>query len=190
MEALIGMGRYEEAGSLYAETVDRYFKERGIRPSQKLMDSLDQLGEQMLHPYGMLDKIQTELAESRADIYGGYLCSYPIFQGIYRMVTRMMDRGGQSIYLMLCTIIDSKGNPMKDGEQLEELSRRLGDAICTSIRHGDAVNRYGKGQYLVLLVNTTLENCAVVQKRINNNFLIGRQRTGAVSYTHLRAHET
>ena len=37
MEALIGMGRYEEAGSLYAETVDRYFKERGIRPSQKLM---------------------------------------------------------------------------------------------------------------------------------------------------------
>lgn len=182
MEALIGMGRYEEAGSLYAETVDRYFKERGIRPSQKLMDSLDQLGEQMLHPYGMLDKIQTELAESRADIYGGYLCSYPIFQGIYRMVTRMMDRGGQSIYLMLCTIIDSKGNPMKDGEQLEELSRRLGDAICTSIRHGDAVNRYGKGQYLVLLVNTTLENCAVVQKRINNNFLIGRQRTGVQYY--------
>ena len=182
MEALIGMGRYEEAGSLYAETVDRYFKERGIRPSQKLMDSLDQLGEQMLHPYGMLDKIQTELAESRADIYGGYLCSYPIFQGIYRMVTRMMDRGGQSIYLMLCTIIDSKGNPMKDGEQLEELSRRLGDAICTSIRHGDAVNRYGKGQYLVLLVNATLENCAVVQKRINNNFLIGRQRTGVQYY--------
>ena len=98
------------------------------------------------------------------------------------MVTRMMDRGGQSVYLMLCTIIDSKGNPMKDGEPLEQLSRRLGDAICASIRHGDAVNRYGPGQYLVLLVNTTIENCAMIQKRINNNFLIGRQRTGVQYY--------
>ena len=37
--------------------------------------------------------------------------------------------------------------------------------------------RYGKGQYLALLVNTTRENCAVVQKRINDRFIIGRQRS-------------
>ncbi len=59
---------------------------------------------------------------------------------------------------------------------------RLGDAICHSIRHGDAVNRYGKGQYLILLVNITRENCEIVSKRINSNFLTGRQRTG-VQYT-------
>lgn len=90
----------------------------------------------------------------------------------------MMERGGQSVCLMLCTVVDSKGNPMKDGEQLDGLSARLGDAICQSIRQGDAVNRYGKGQYLVLLVNTTVENCAIIQKRIDSKFLIGRQRTG------------
>ena len=70
-----------------------------------------------------------------------WLCSFPVFQGIYRMVNRMAERSGQSIYLMLCTIIDSKGNPMRDGEQLEQLAGRLGDAICKSIRRGDAVNR-------------------------------------------------
>ena len=37
--------------------------------------------------------------------------------------------------------------------------------------------QYGKGQYLALLVNTTRENCSVVQKRINERFIIGRQRT-------------
>jgi hypothetical protein len=37
--------------------------------------------------------------------------------------------------------------------------------------------RYGKGQYLALLVNTTRENCGVVQKRINERFIIGRQRS-------------
>ena len=67
---------------------------------------------------------------------------------------------------------------MKDGEQLDELSDRLAKAICKSIRHGDAVNRYGKGQYLILLINITLENCKIIERRIDANFLTGRQRTG------------
>lgn len=177
MEALIGLGRFEEATNLYAATVDLYFQERGIRPSEKLMESLGRLEGQMTHPCEMLETIQQKLMED-GEHRGGYLCTYPVFRGIYRMVTRMMERGGQSVYLMLCTVVDSKGNPMKDGEQLDELSGRLGDAICKSIRQGDAVNRYGKGQYIVLLVNTTLENCSIIQKRINSNFLVGRQRTG------------
>lgn len=189
MEALISMGRYEEASSLYADTVEKYFQERGIRPSQKLMDSMERLGDKMLHPYELLDNIQKELIEDKSEIRGGYVCSYPVFQGIYRMVNRMAERSGQSIYLMLCTIVDSKGNPMKDGEQLEQLAGRLGDAICKSIRRGDAVNRYGKGQYLVLLVNTTLECCSIVQKRINYNFLIGRQRTGVQYYVNSVVYE-
>lgn len=177
MEALIGMGRYEEAIDLYAATVDMYFQERGIRPSEKMMESLSRLENQMTHPCEMLETIQDKLMEE-GEHRGGYMCTYPVFRGIYRMVTRMMERGGQSVYLMLCTIVDSKGNPMKDGEQLDDLSDRLGDAIRRSIRQGDAINRYGKGQYLVLLVNTTYENCSIVKKRINSNFLIGRQRTG------------
>ena len=65
---------------------------------------------------------------------------------------------------------------------LETLTQRLGDAIQHSVRHSDTVNRYGKGQYIVLLVNTTLENCKIVQKRINQKFIIGRQRTGVQYY--------
>lgn len=67
---------------------------------------------------------------------------------------------------------------MREGAKLEELSQRLGDAICHSVRQSDAINKYGKGQYLVLLVNTTRENCSIVQRRINQNFIVGRQRTG------------
>ena len=70
---------------------------------------------------------------------------------------------------------------MKEGKQLDDLSLRLGEAILGSIRRSDVVNRYGKGQYLILLTNITLENCRLVQKRIDGHFLIGRQRTG-VSY--------
>ena len=49
----------------------------------------------MEHQYDALDDIQRKLSEGQADCGGGYLCAYPVFQGIYRMVTRMLERGGQ-----------------------------------------------------------------------------------------------
>ncbi len=182
MEALISMGRYDDARKLYDDTVELYLQEQGLRPSPRLMELLDRLGSQMGHHYAVLDDIQAKLSEPGGPAPGGYLCPYPVFQGIYQMIARMMERGGQSVYLMLCTVVDSKGNPMRDGPMLEELSGRLGDAIQQSVRHGDAVNRYGKGQYLVLLINTTRENCQILQRRINYRFLVGRQRTGVQYY--------
>ena len=183
MEALVAMGRLDDARKLYDDTVEFYMQEQGLRPSKKMMEMMEKLGTQMKHRYEVLDAIQTELSRDNVEQEGGgYLCTYPVFQGIYHMVKRIMERGGQSVYLMLCTVVDGRGNPMKEGGLLEELSERLGEAICRSVRHSDAVNRYGKGQYLVLLINTTRENCEVVQRRINYHFIVGRQRTGVQYY--------
>ena len=178
MEALVSMGRYEEARRLYEDTVDYYFNEQGLRPSKNLMAQFERLGDEMMHRYAVLDQIQSDLSGmDDSPGPGGYLCSYPVFQGIYRMVERMLERGGQSVYIMLCTVVDSRGVPLKSGTTLEELSKRMGDAIRFAIRRGDALTQYGKGQYLVLLVNTSRENCGVIQKRINDRFIIGRQRS-------------
>ncbi len=177
MEALIGSGRYEEAVQFYADTADNYPKVQGVSPSAKMMEMMGKLGGQIQHTHEALDQIQQGLSEEM-DGRGGYQCSYPVFQGIYHMVVRLMERGGQSVYLMLCTLVDGKGNPMREGERLEEMSSRLNEAIRYSVRHGDIVNQYGKGQFLVLLVNTTRENCEIVEKRINQKFIVGRQRVG------------
>ena len=177
MEALVSLGRYEEARKLYDDTAQFYFNEQGLRPSRRMLEQLERLGAGLQHQHAALDVIQTELSGLEDQHPGGYLCSYPVFTGIYRMVERMLERGGQSVYLMLCTIIDSKGNPMREGPMLEELTTRMGDAVRQSIRRGDAMCKYGKGQYLALLVNTTRENCNIVQKRINEHFVLGRQRT-------------
>lgn len=182
MEALASLGRYDDARRLYDETVQYYFNEQGLRPSKKLMEQFDRLGAEMQFRHAALDFIQAELSGRNDKFPGGYLCSYPVFQGIYRMVERMMERGGQSVYLMLCTVVDGKGNPMKEGPVLDELVKRMGDAIHRTIRRGDAMCQYGRGQYLALLVNTTRENCAVIQKRINSRFIVGRQRTGIEYY--------
>lgn len=188
MEAMVALGRYEEATNLYADTAERYFEERGLKPSKRLLDSLNQLGNQVMHSYDVLDNIQNNL-EEKGDRRGAYLCSYPTFRGIYHHLVRMLERSGQSIYLMLCTIVDSKGRPMKEGVQLEGLAKRLEAAICSSIRSSDIVNHYSKGQYLVLLINTTREDCTIVQKRINYKFLTDRQRTGVRYYVNSVVYE-
>ena len=183
MEAIVSLGRYEEARKLYADTAERYFEKRGLKPSRRLLDSLNQLGNQVMHSYEVLDNIQENLEEkANMERKGAYLCSYPTFQGIYQQLVRMLERSGQSIYLMLCTIIDSKGKPMKEGPQLEAMAKRLEYAICMSIRSSDVVNHYSKGQYLVLLINTTREDCKIIQKRIDHQFLTDRQRTGVRYY--------
>ena len=182
MEALVSLGRSEEARKLYDTTVQYYFNEQGLHPSKRLLEQFDRLGEKMQYRHAVLDQIQAELSGASDRSMGGYLCNYPVFLGIYRMVERMLERGGQSVFLMLCTVVDSKGNPMREGEKLDQLVSRMGDAVRQSIRRGDAMCRYGRGQCLVLLINTTRENCNVIQRRINARFLTGRQRTSIEYY--------
>ncbi len=182
MEALIATSRYEDAIRFYEDTSEYYMSVIGLRPSSKMQELMDYLGDRINHRYEVLDEIQEKLMEEDPDAHGGYQCSYPIFRGIYQLTERTMERGGQSVFLMLCTLVDSKGNPMREGAMQDELTGRLKEAIFKSIRRSDVVCRYGKGQYLVLLANTTMENCKIVQKRINQNFLVGRQRTGVQYY--------
>ena len=178
MEALIALGRDEEARRLYETTERYYMEELGFKPTFSTVELLERLGNQLEHQHALLDEIQLELSGAREDMPGGFICSYPVFRGVYRMIERMTERGGQSIYLMLCTIVDKNGVPMRESSALERLSQKLGDAICHSVRRSDAICRYGKGQYLTLLINTTREDCGIVQKRINYHFLTGTQRAG------------
>lgn len=149
-----------------------------MRPSGRLTELLHSLGGQMEHAYAAFDEIQELLSEDGEKASGGYVCNWPVFEGIYQMLVRMLERSGQSVYLMLCTLVDGKGNPVEEDAVTERLTERLCEAIRYSVRRSDVVNRYGKGQYLVLLFNTTRESCRILQKRINSRFRAGRQRTG------------
>lgn len=178
MEALMERGKYEEAGKLYSDVVEQYLREQGVYPSSGFMEMIEELGNRMKHSYAMHEQIQRRLEEADDERAGGYLCSYPVFRGIYQILARQMERSGQNMHLMLCTLIDSKGNPLKEGKRKEELAARLQEAVRTSVRHGDIINRYGSGQFLVLLINITREDCEMIKNRIDRKFVTGRQRTG------------
>ncbi len=155
--------------------MEYYLHQQGIRPSGRMYDLINKLSSQFEHSFSSLQEIQENLKEKDEE-RGGYICSYPVFHGICQAIERISERSGQAIYLMLCTIVDTKGNVLTNEAKLEELSYRLEKAIQTTIRRSDVMNKYNKGQFLVLLMNTTIENCELIQKRIDEKFMIRRQR--------------
>ena len=182
LEALSGLGKFDKTETFYRQTVDAYTAEYGGRTNTYVREFVNRLGLKLVVGNESLEEIQKKIGNNGDIDNRGYYCSLPVFQEIYRMTERMMERAGEKIFLMLCTILDSKGNPMRDGARLEELSERLLDTILTTVRRTDTVTRYGKGQYLVLLINITYEDCAIVSGRINSGFIRAGQRT-SVSYS-------
>ena len=86
MEALVSTGRHLEVKKFYNDTLELYFRAQGLCPSKKLHDLMNLFSAQMEHSYAVLDDIQRQLTMGERDRSGGYLCSYPVFQGIYQMV--------------------------------------------------------------------------------------------------------
>jgi len=182
LEALGRLGKFDKTESFYRKTVDAYMSEYGGRANSYVREFINRIGLKLVVGHESLEEIQSKISNPEDYPREGYYCSLPVFQEIYRMTERMMERSGEKIFLMLCTILDSKGNPMREGSRLEELSERLRQTIIESVRHTDTVTRYGKGQYLVLLINTTEEDCSVVSKRISSRFIREGQRT-SLSYS-------
>ena len=152
-------------------------RELGTKPSADAVGLLDKLGGAIGYKFSVIDEIQTDLSGASDKVKGGYVCTYPVFRGIYQLVERLIDRSGQSAYLMLCTLVDNYGQPMRDGAVLTRLTEKLGEIICVSVRNSDIVCRYGKGQYIVLLMNTTAENCSIAEDRISRKFRAESQRS-------------
>lgn len=47
---------------------------------------------------------------------------------------RVIERSGQSAYLLLCTMTDGKGVPLEKGERLGKVAEELEQAIRNSLR--------------------------------------------------------
>lgn len=159
------MGRYDEAYKLYQDTVQHYFRELGLPPSQKMLDQLQAMGESLRHRPADIAEIQGSLEET-GEKEGAYYCEYPSFTDLYRLICREIDRTGQSVFLMMCSIryLDSSGRRSPNAGDI------LYDAIEFSLRKGDIFTRYSGLQYLIILPGTTSENCDAIFERIRKYF--------------------
>lgn len=165
MEALVGKGKYTDALQLYDRTVSRYADEMGLPPSENLLETYRKMSQKITSPAGRIHEIQSSLQED--PVSGAYYCNYPSFIDTYRVLERNMERMGNSVFLLLCTLVDYAGKPIRNKDKLEEHSETFRGCIARSLRRGDIFTKYSTSQYLVLLVGSSKEGCDVVARRID-----------------------
>ncbi len=177
IDCLLDLCQYEKAYELYRRTVKNYADELGIPPSDRLLERLQRMNGKLITEENSLSKVREQLRENEAK--GAYYCPYPSFIDTYRYVCRIVERSGQSLFLMLCTLRYTDLSSEKDSDAQAHLQY----AIERSLRRGDVYTKYSSNQCLILLSEIQREGCDVVFHRINTNFRkINRDHNCRIEY--------
>lgn len=169
MKALIALGNQKEAMKLYENTEALMLNELGVSVSESMKQLLEQLGSQFSYSSDNIATVQKNLDSLKKDEDGAFFCSFPIFTESYRYMKRVIKRNGMSAWLVLCTITDGKGYSLDASDRLGVLSDELSIAIGQTLRGGDMYTKYSESQYLIFVLGTTKEDCAVIEERIVAN---------------------
>ena len=169
IDCYMGLHRYKEALKEYEETAKMLVEELGVSPTPKMMEQFKLMSNRITNRPQEINEIQDELQEESWE-RGAFFCTVPGFRDAYRMMRRCMERNGQSVFLLVCTLVDAMGRPMETSERLDQMSEKLFDAIKDSLRRCDSFTKYNSAQYLVMLMGTNEENCQIVIDRIVRNF--------------------
>ena len=170
IDGLIALSRYKEAMEVYERSTKKTLDELGLAPSPEMLKRFRIMGERMSQASGAIEDIRHRLVEKEKK-RGAYFCTFPSFVDIYHVFSRIMERKGISVFIMLCTLKNSKDQVCGSEEGKDrEVSHLLSDAIRHSLRRGDFYTRYNYSQYLIMLSEIQQENCSIVSHRIDGNF--------------------
>ncbi len=113
------------------------------------------------------DELEVPKSEMGARKMGAYLCPFTSFIDIYHVLRRNLERRGSSIFMMLCTLVDYEGKPIQNQEKLNARAEILEQSLSEGLRKGDVYTKYSSSQYLILLIGTKREDCAIIYQRIS-----------------------
>ena len=89
IEALMGMGRDEEAMQVYQDTSRLFFEELGIQPSERMIHQFREMSKRIRNVPKAMPDIKGGLQE-KGEETGAYYCSLPSFIDGYRLIRRII----------------------------------------------------------------------------------------------------
>ena len=116
---------------------------------------------------------------------GAFYCNYPSFIDAVKLVRRNNPRDKRPATLMLVTLVDYAGRPMKSEVKRKRYSEELEQAIRVALRVGDSFTRHDESGFLVLLPGADEENAAAIYDRITRVFRASAGTNAGLRYRKL-----
>lgn len=163
----VGWGIYED-GDDYQTIFDRadqnLLKKKRIRDrKEKQKKTIDSNGIEM-----DVKQIRQELSEQEL-IKGAYCQDFETFKGIYRFMERRLHRSNGSVYIILFTLTNGKGDlPSLSDREVQMIHLRKKIQGC--LRSADVFTQYSSGQFLVMVSDVTEETAEMIAVRIQSAF--------------------
>lgn len=165
IDCLLEMGQHEKAYEIYQQTVKAYSDELGVPPSPRMVKRFQRMNGKLINKENSLLKVKEQLNEEKESA-GAYYCPYPSFIDTYRFVCRILERSGQSLFLMLCGLWYDDPLERRDKDDIDSLLA----VIEETLRRGDVFTKYSSSQCLILLSGTHSEDCEIIIERIRRRF--------------------
>lgn len=168
IKSLSDTGAQQRAMQHYNYVKNLFFSQFGINLSLEFTALYKEIIKVSKSAETDLSIIRDGLKET-GEIKGALFCEYELFKCIYQLMARAAARNGQSAFLCLITLTDSKGSQPAQ-KMLVINMEHLCSSIRDSLRHGDVYTRYSISQYLVMLSSLTYENAETIMGRISHSF--------------------
>ena len=168
MMALVKTGKKREALSQYYFTSELHDKQPGSQPSDELRSAYRMIVEADQEMETDIEKVRLSL-DREDDSAGAFVCDYEIFDEIYQLQRRIIERVNGTMFLALITVT-SMGNDSPNSLVLDQVMKKLLTAAQPNLRRGDTISRYSATQYVVLLPSVNYETGRTVMERVRDEF--------------------
>ncbi len=181
IDCLMLMKEYKEAHDVYQNTASLYCEEMGVPPGPEMVSRLRQIEQQIKNPVGNFEDLKQNFQEQQNR--GALYCLYPSFLDSCQLMSRVAERTGRSVFLMLINLTDKMGKEITDPARLETQMDLLKEVIRSTFRRGDLFTTYSKSQYMIILVGTEKENCNKAFTRCITRWKNTEGARGELSYS-------
>jgi two-component SAPR family response regulator len=165
LRALLETGNQKQALCHYEYITGIFYREMGVKPSAALKNIYRRI--KTAGPETDLAALQDDGEEN--DARGAFFCGPEVFRSLYSLEKRRMARTGQAVYVGLLSL-SAAGSGGQPPEKLPEASERLLAVLKNGLRRGDAVARWNKAQFSVLLPGLDQEQAEKIMSRLLGGF--------------------
>lgn len=169
LECLMNMKEYEQAMQFYSDITRLYQQEFNSKPPESLRKMRSQIRKYIDEEIYSIGEIRGKFIESE-ELEGAAYCDTVAFATIYRYLSQVVNRTETPTSLMLVTLVNHDHVPLQQPDLLKTARDVMAHVIRTSARGSDLYTRFGRNQFLILLIGCSIKDGAQVAQRIRAKF--------------------